>query len=678
MKELVQAAIDAGWHVYRAAGKRPLDKDWLKVSTGAVVAHVVEGGNWGLVPQGQQVVVDFDDMDAYESLAALIPETITVRTGKGVHVYLMMPEERDPRELPVSFNGGDIRRANQGGVIGPGSIHPVTKGRYTAERWFDTGKPAELPQGLIDALVAATKSKVVAKAKAKAGELIQDGERYQFMLRRTYKMAMIPWLTRGEIMAAISEGTVDMLEDGREFYDAARCAGLVDSALAKRQLLALEDYSEYGIAMQYIAGSNGRSVFYQKEWYRWVEGSWQRDAGIYDRVMDVVKMVTASDEKEAIAFRKQAGSARFLDGVLKIIGRQLEVKPPFFDAQKNIVPFANGVWDMEGGTFRAESPEDKVLTRLSVAYDPKAECPKWMEALSWAANGDPEVIDYMQRVFGLLLSGDTGRFAFFAIGPKASGKTTMFTAFAKMLGHLSGTFQPRLLLGNQGFDAEEQDLRASSKLVGKRFVYADETEDGATIKAATFKRLAAPGVILQARRLREDAFEFENQAKLVVLTNEEPKLDANDEAAWSRVKYLPFTQSVPQDRQREGFGEELAAEAAGVLRWALDGYKGYRERGLAEPESVLGRTRQWKAETSTLGDFFYRFLVEDAGGRVKLKELFNIYNGWVTEESLGKSALFESTRELSKQIRRFLGSADCVRKFGVKNESYLFGWRMTN
>ncbi len=101
--------------------------------------------NVGLVTGGVSgglLVLDWDDLPAFDSWAAEHPElanTKTVMTGKGGHhLYFRLPNGDGLTTQPFSYGGGHAGeiRYEGGVVVAPPSTHPETGKRY---RWL-TGK----------------------------------------------------------------------------------------------------------------------------------------------------------------------------------------------------------------------------------------------------------------------------------------------------------------------------------------------------------------------------------------------------------------------------------------------------------------------------------------------------------------------------------------------------------
>lgn len=113
-------------------GKKPFQKDWtnkiIEYDNYELQQHIINDGNYGVMGGGEKniVLVDFDNEQVQEEALKKLPETLTVKTGKGLlHLYYYTNQK------PDSFKGFDEDMNTlfdvQGEgkqVVGAGSLHP--------------------------------------------------------------------------------------------------------------------------------------------------------------------------------------------------------------------------------------------------------------------------------------------------------------------------------------------------------------------------------------------------------------------------------------------------------------------------------------------------------------------------------------------------------------------------
>lgn len=153
---IIDLAHRHGFKLIKLNGKIPIQKAWQK-SNGLTPAEAeAHNGNLGVlcgVPSGRLFVVDIDG-ERPDGL----PETPTVRTSKGIHLYYRLP---DGVEIPKANKVGKVApgvdiRWTGGQVVAPDSVHPETGVVY---EWEEGRSPDDIPmaappQWIIDALSA--------------------------------------------------------------------------------------------------------------------------------------------------------------------------------------------------------------------------------------------------------------------------------------------------------------------------------------------------------------------------------------------------------------------------------------------------------------------------------------------------------------------------------------------
>ena len=114
----------------QARGKEPIAR-WAQYREQAPSPEELEGWdatdlNVAIIcgaPSGI-VVLDVDSAEAQELVDSLdLPQTPTVRTARGCHLYFKRPETRIRNAVRIKGVKLDLR-GDGGYVIGPGSIHP--------------------------------------------------------------------------------------------------------------------------------------------------------------------------------------------------------------------------------------------------------------------------------------------------------------------------------------------------------------------------------------------------------------------------------------------------------------------------------------------------------------------------------------------------------------------------
>src|SRR5690606_5121873 len=142
------------------------------------------------------------------------------------------------------------------------------------------------------------------------------------------------------------------------------------------------------------------------------------------------------------------------------------------------------------------------------------------------------------------------------------------------------------------------------------------------------------GDTITARRMREDPWQFKPTFKLWMATNSKPIIGENGPAIWDRIKLIPFTVTIPKEREerREVLLDRFVRqEGSGVLRWAVEGCLAYLREGLNEPSVVLDAVKEYREEMDVLGQFLSdcrEVAPDNPEYQVRLENLYRVYSNW--------------------------------------------------
>jgi putative DNA primase/helicase len=294
-----------------------------------------------------------------------------------------------------------------------------------------------------------------------------------------------------------------------------------------------------------------------------------------------------------------------------------------WDRNPMLLGVQNGVLDLETGQVRGGRPDDLITKAAPVAYDPEAECPRFEQFMKEIFAEHPELVPYMQRCLGYMLTGLTSEQIFWILwGSGANGKSTLVELF---LQRIFGAFEygwamPFPAAGWSNAMSEYQ----KACLVGRRFVTASEVTGRGHLNEELIKSLTG-GDLLNARHPYGRPFQFVPVAKFLLRVNHKPVIRDETHGMWRRVKLVPFTQQFSINTSLES---TLAAEAAGVLAWTIRGCLEWQREGLCEPAIVQSVTDEYRAESDVLAGFLSDCCVIEPGAHVSGLALFTAYRSW--------------------------------------------------
>jgi putative DNA primase/helicase len=378
-------------------------------------------------------------------------------------------------------------------------------------------------------------------------------------------------------------------------------------------------FTDVGNAERLVA-AHGDWLRYVATWGRWLTWDGRRWAvdedgvAVTERAKDVPRRLlrligrASRDERRAVvSWATRSESAAALAAAVRLARTTpaIAVRHDQLDADPWVLTVGNGAVDLRSRTLLAADPGRLGHRLAPVAYDPEAEAPTFARFLERIVP-DPDVRAYLQRFAGYCLTGDVAEHVLAVWwGGGANGKTTLVNVLRALLGdYATGVARDLVMVGEHGNQSHPTCFVPLFRC--RLAVYAEP--DGHRLDEARVKRLTGDEMI-QARRMREDFWEFEPTHKLVLVTNHRPRIYGTDYAIWRRVHLVPFTETIPDHEQDLDLADRIVAtELPGVLRWALDGLKDRSELGrLAAPEAVVAATQRWRAES----DITARFLADE-------------------------------------------------------------------
>jgi putative DNA primase/helicase len=418
-------------------------------------------------------------------------------------------------------------------------------------------------------------------------------------------------------------------------------------------------FADTGNAERLVAmhGADLRYCFAFRKWLIWDGTRWiMDDTG---RALSLAKRTIADFLRQAIEARNEAAEkfARSsleigrLQAMLTLAQPELPIKPPELDRAPHLLNFVNGTVDLRTATLRPHRRSDLITKMVGhFQYHPEATCLRWRrflgEIMGVSADANEaalqradELIAYLQLALGYSITGETSEKALFVpYGSGDNGKTTMLSVVRDLIHEYAVTVGLDLLTTR---DDSNNVAAARAKLLGARFVMSSETEEGQRLSAARLKRICqGPGGEIEACRKYENPITFPETHKLWIDANHKPDLPATDAAVWNRLRLIPFTVTIPKEKQDRKLTATLRAEAKGILAWLVEGAKRWYAEGLPASKAVADATKAWREELDRLRVYLDEHTEKATGGYVLNKILYESYKSWCDEN--GERALPQS------------------------------------
>ena len=412
-------------------------------------------------------------------------------------------------------------------------------------------------------------------------------------------------------------------------------------------------------------GDRIRYSYVNKSWLYYDGRRWVFDiTGAIKRMADEIVEAMRGDENyyvknapedqdsdaAAKAFEKHlklSRSSRSKDAMVRESQHRVPITPDELDRHTDLLCTPNGVLNLRTGTLGKHDRNLYVTKITHCEYTDKIDHPLWDQFLVDIFDGDTDLIDFVQKAVGYSMTGSTREdCAFFCYGTGRNGKSTFLETISDALGDYATNIQPETIMVKPGNNGPTSDL---ARLKGARFVTCPEPNDGVRLNEGLLKQLTG-GDRLTASRKFENEFEFMPEFKLWMATNHKPVIRGTDVGIWSRIRLIPFTVRIPDEKIDRNLKHKLRQELPGILKWAVDGCLLWQREGLKMPQAVASATAEYKSEMDVISAFLDACCVLDPRGREKAKDVFSAYAKWAKENNEYEMTSTKFGRELSKKF----------------------------
>ncbi len=604
---------------------------------------------------GRLAVRDFDEAGAYQrwaedhrEYAGALP---TVKTARGWHVYIRLPEDSCIKGT-VNLGDGELR-AGGGIVLLPPSRHP----EGAIYEWIVPLPDGDLPE--LDPHKIGFINKAIQPPKLKSSGTIPESQRNATLTSMAGSMRR-RGMTPDSINVALQQENTTRCQPPLLESEVIRIAESVGRYSPAVSTASDEMHlTDLGNARRLVArhGHDLRYVGPWKKWLVWDGGRWCPDeiGEVSRRAKETVISIyaeaeTADDEtarKNVAKWGMRSEAEKQIRAMVQLARTEvgIPVLPSALDTDHWLLNCANGTLDLRLGELREHTREDLITKQTSAIYDDNAACPQWLAFLDRITNSDRELQSFLQRAVGYSLTGDTSEQALFILyGSGSNGKSTFLEVVRRLLGDYSLHTPTETLMVKRG-QSIPNDL---ARLAGARLVTAAETEDGHRLAEGLVKQLTG-GDTITARFLNREFFDFQPTFKLFLAANHKPQVRGSDHATWRRIRLIPFTVTIPNEEQDKRLLAKLTTELPGILRWAVEGCRAWQRVGLDEPSPVRSATAGYREEMDILGQFLEARCTVTPEARVSSTPLYIAYKSWC--EDNGEQALTQTAFSLRLKER---------------------------
>lgn len=244
-----------------------------------------------------------------------------------------------------------------------------------------------------------------------------------------------------------------------------------------------------------------------------------------------------------------------------------------FNLGGRVIHFANGMLHVEPSEAELFpfSPNYYSRNVCPFAWDPNAQCPRFLDVLMRSALPDYD-IDLLQRMLGSHLLGHNSAQRFLLLtGTAGGGKSTLVTVLESIVG-LDNVVQLRTHLLNERFELAR--MIGKTTLAGKDVpAYFLETSGAQVLKSLVGGDTHSPELkYSNAKNLR-----IHGHLNVIVTSNSRLRfrLEGDDDAWARRTVLIPYERPKPKARIVDFAQKLIKEEGPGICRWLVEGAQRY-------------------------------------------------------------------------------------------------------
>lgn len=416
----------------------------------------------------------------------------------------------------------------------------------------------------------------------------------------------------------------------------------------------------------YFADDNYKFNYTTKKWLYYTGTKWTEDSKnsiefVADEVRHFMKTVELQHWTEIGAeqsFQKHIKSSLSRTATKNMIeesqhhvaitSQELDVDKYKFNTQTHLIDLASGA--------KEEHNKSQLVTKVSPCGIPENLSPpiKFLKFLSQVLDDNIELINYIQKLLGYCLTGDTSEQGLYILyGDGRNGKSVFIELIKYLWGDYAQNMQIDTIIKSQFSASSSNPTPDIAQLKGARLVTTVEPNEGIRLDESKVKQFTG-GDEITARELHSAPITFKPEFKMFMATNHKPYISGTDFGIWRRIHLIPFTVQIPENQVNKNLLNELKEERDSIFNWILDGYRLYKAYGLKEPPIM----EQAKAEYRKEMDVIAIFLDEceeieiDPNKSISAKELYSTYKNWCVQ--VGRCP-YNSTKfgiEITKRFKK--------------------------
>lgn len=354
------------------------------------------------------------------------------------------------------------------------------------------------------------------------------------------------------------------------------------------------------------------------------------------------------------------------------------------DQNRTLLCFNDGVYNLDTFLFRQGAPEDKLS--MTVGYDfPHSPDPAvCREILQFFEDIQPEAENrtYLKTFLSSLIDGRTNDELFHILsGRTRNAKSVIADAIKMALGchdiHVgtgalgqytyAGDYEPSFLTKERKGSSDPVPDLLVNRLA--RALIGSEPDAGDKINAANLKKYTG-GDTLSGRMLHSnDMIFFKPHFKLLLICNDIPEMNHNDDAVWRRARVIDFPVTFvdnpvgPLQRKIDRTFKDRIRNihwARNFMALLIEWHRTlYTVFGLKAPPSVLRATRQYEEESNIYLQWWDEN-TEPSASHISSKDLMTNFCLYANKHNVSIKEFNKGLRQIHVNVKKAVRTTDGV------------------
>lgn len=368
------------------------------------------------------------------------------------------------------------------------------------------------------------------------------------------------------------------------------------------------------------------------------------DAIIAEAAGEGRKILTMRDTKEAYVYNEgkyvpdeffvSVQTQNYLDkwsntsiknNVVDQVEKETLINRSAFNKGGSWINLSNEMYNIDTHEHRKPTMEDLYTYKLPIVYNPKAKCPEINKFLCRILPDEQTRLLIKEEIAYCFLPGQPFEKLMAWVGEGQNGKTTLMAIILAMFNEENMSYASlQQLSSGSSADYYQADL------FGKRINMCGDMSKGSIKYFDAIKKLTSKDPISCRHAYGRKNISFINDAKLIFAMNEWPDFNDTSDAAFRRIEYTEFNETISKEERIADYHKILIGEEelSGFFNELMVVLKDMLKRGRFCKETDVEELRASMTDTESVDMFLKTNTSEVKGSFYFREDLYKDYEDW--------------------------------------------------